>query len=204
MYLSRIEMELSDKRTRIAMEDAQQMHRLLNGLFSEQRKDVNLLYRIRISGVKIIIYLYSDIPLDRERLLPGMICTGERDLTNWLERMQEGQLLGFDILTMPYKKVKSADCKNSRRVLLKTREERLAWLKRKADQNGFDIHQIEENENTRISVVHTKEKGGKLYMNAFRYSGILEIMNAEAFREAVKSGIGAGKAYGLGMMLLRG
>ena len=37
---------------------------------------------------------------------------------------------------------------------------------------------------------------------AWHYRGVLEILNADAFVNALADGIGPGKAYGLGMILL--
>ena len=40
------------------------------------------------------------------------------------------------------------------------------------------------------------------YLRAVCYQGVLQVSDAEKFRAAWKNGIGSGRAYGLGMMLL--
>lgn len=202
MILSKIELSLTDPVVRATLRDAQNMHRLLTGLFQVPREEAKLLYRMRTQGTVLTLYCYADRPIVQERLLPGMLLTGERDLTDWLSSMQNGDMKGFDLLTMPFKKV-SEEGGNSRRRVLRTQEERLAWLTRKSEQNGFAILEVQESADERISAMHPKEQGGRLYLDSYRYFGTLRITDAEAFQKAVREGIGPGKAYGLGMLLLR-
>ena len=47
MYLTKIEMKLSDAAVRAALKDAQKMHRLVSGFFQMQRKDAeSILVRV--------------------------------------------------------------------------------------------------------------------------------------------------------------
>ena len=202
MVLSRIELTLSDPGVRAALADAQKLHRLVTGLFGTARQDVDLLYRLRTQGTVVTLYLYSSVPPAPERLLPCMRLTGSRDLADWLEQMQIGMTLGFDLLTMPFKKAPDADGKNSRRRVLRTEEERMAWLARKAEQNGFELLSVREQIGEKLRAVHAPDQGGRLYLDTYQYSGTLCITDADAFRNAVQRGIGPGKAYGLGMLLL--
>ena len=203
MILSKIEISLSEPAIRAALRDAQRMHRLVSGLFQTPREDAQLLYRVRTQGAKVSLYLYADRPVDRSRLLPGMLLAGERDLTDWLDSMGADQVWGFELLTMPFKKTPEGDGKNSRRRVLRTREERLAWLARKAEQNGFSLLEAQEYPGEKLCASHPAEKGGRLFLDSYRYSGVLRITDPALFRNAVKNGIGPGKAYGLGMLLLR-
>lgn len=77
------------------------------------------------------------------------------------------------------------------------------WLHRKAEQNGFVLLQAEEMEQSRSQGVHGKEKGGLMVWDAYRYQGVLQVADAALFRRAIAAGIGPGKAYGLGMLLLQ-
>lgn len=203
MILTKIEMSVSDPAVRAALRDAQKMHRLASGLFQVAREDVHLLYRVRTEGTLVSLYLYADRPIERERLLPGMSLAGERDLEDWLDSMQNGRILGFELMTMPFKKTAGGNNKNSRRRVLRTQEERLAWLARKAEQNGFVILEALESPGERISASHSSEKGGQLFLDSFRYTGVLRITDAQTFRKAIRNGIGPGKSYGLGMLLLK-
>lgn len=203
MYLTKIEMSLSDPAVRAALRDLQKMHRLASGLYQLPRREAELLYRVRAQGASVTLYLYAALPVDRDRLLPGMFLKGERELSGWLAAMQPGQLWGFDLLTMPSKKVADGESANSRRRVLRTQEERLAWLARKAEQNGFAILDVREAAGEKAGALHAEEKGDRLYLDTYHYSGTLQITDAEKFRLALRHGIGPGKAYGLGMLLLK-
>jgi CRISPR-associated protein Cas6/Cse3/CasE subtype I-E len=79
----------------------------------------------------------------------------------------------------------------------------LAWLGRKAEQNGFRVLHADEVQEDKLSAVHPTEQGGRLYLDAYRYTGVLQITEEESFRTAVQRGIGPSLAYGLGMLLLK-
>lgn len=202
MYLTKIELDLGNRTVRAALGDCQKMHRLLNGLFDRSREDAQLLYRVNASGSDCVVYLYSESPLLREKLLSFMVLAGERDVSAWQSTMTEGRRIRFDLLTMPSKKVAQADGKNSRRRVLRTVDERMTWLARKASQNRFEILGVQELEAVSFTGNHEAELGGQMNWDAYHYSGILKIQDADAFQKALSGGIGPGKAYGLGMILL--
>lgn len=202
MYLSKIEADISKSNTRAALRDCQKMHRLVNGLFDVQRRDAQVLYRSRINKNHIEIYMYSAIPVDQQRILPGMHLVGQRDISSWLDSMKDGDIFDFQITTAPFKKVAAEGLKNSQRRLLSSKEERLSWINRKAEQGGFQVIAIDEREGERLAGIHQTERGGRFYLNSYCYSGRLRIRDAELFRLSVRNGIGPGKAYGLGMLLL--
>ena len=203
MYLSKVEMSLSDRGVRAALQDAQRMHQLATGLYQAARENVHLLYRTHTHESDVNLYIYADQPVDQTRLLPGMRLAGERDVTDWLDSMATEQTWNFDLLTSPCKKISDRSGKNSRRRVLRTQEERMSWLLRKAEQNGFALLDAQESTADRVFAAHPAEKGGGLYLDAYHYSGTLKITDAAAFRAAVTRGIGPGKAYGLGMLLLK-
>lgn len=203
MYLTKIELDIRQRAARTALADCQQMHRFLNTLFDCPREQAQLLYRIQNQGNHCSVYLYSACPIVQEKLLPFMHFAGQRDLSNWLQGLTEGRVLSFDLLTMPSKKVGQEPGKNSRRRVLRTAEERLAWLERKAKQNGFEILSIRELESSSQFGRHNDTRGGTMVLDAYHYRGFLLIHDAEQFQKAMKIGIGPGKAYGLGMILLR-
>lgn len=202
MYLTKIDLESRYPSIRRAIADCQQMHRQVTGLFGADRSGGKILYRLRTDRGGCALYLYSALPVDRDRLLPGMRLAGERDMSSWLDSMAGGQVWGFDLLAIPAKKVPEEGRKNSRRRILRTREERTAWLLRKGEQSGFRILDVSEQECVRSFGRH-RQPDGAMYLDAYHYNGILRIQNEDAFRSALAGGIGAGKAYGMGMLLLR-
>ena len=203
MYLTKINMPIADRGVQRALGDCQQMHRMITGLFDTSRTDSQVLYRLYCGRGVCCVYIYSSAPVKHERLLPNMELIGERDVTRWLESLSEGQSQSFDLLAWPSKKVSDGIAKNSRRRVLRTEEERLAWLARKAEQNGFELINVRELESAQQPGRHDEEHGGRMYVDSYHYQGEMRITDAAKFRAAVRSGIGPGKAYGLGMLLLK-
>ena len=203
MYLTRINLQPQVPAIYRALGDCQQMHRLVSGLFQTGRKESETLYRLRMDRGVTALYLYSNMPVDRNALIKGMDFVAERDLTDWMGAFYTGQTWGFDLLAAPTKKMAEQGHKNSRRRILREKSERLAWLSRKAAQSGFAVLHANEMEGMHMRGRHAQEQGGQMYWDGYHYQGILQVQNTERFRQAVSGGIGAGKAYGMGMLLLR-
>ena len=202
MYLTKIDLSIGNRGIQRALGDCQELHRMVMGLFETGRKDAGVLYRLRERGSERAIYLYSAQLVQKARLLPGMRFSGERDLSHWLQNMREGQIWQFDLLASPCKKVAREGKSNSQRRVLRTVEERCGWLVRKGEQNGFQLISLQELEGSQRSGRHTEERGGRMYLDSYHYQGALRVTDAEQFREAVRNGVGPGKSYGLGMLLL--
>ena len=185
-----------------ALSDCQRMHRLVSALFGEGRKEQNVLYRVRVLRGAVQLYLYSAAA--PTHIPEEITVVGQRDLTQWLEELREEQFCGFDLLTMPFKKEGRAEQgKRSQRRVLREPEERLRWLRRKGEQNGFEIVEVQELEQSKVQGRHGQDRGGSMYWDVLHYQGVLRITDAERFRTAVETGIGPGKVYGLGMLMLQ-
>lgn len=202
MYLTKIDLLPHHKDIQRRLGDCQQFHRMIMGLFESDRKDAQVLYRVRQDRNALAVYLYSSRPVNRDRVLPGMHFCGQRDLTPWLESMQQGQVWHFDLLASPTKKVAQDGRKNSQRRILRTLDERIAWLARKGVQNGFELLSCQELEGGQFTGRHTQERGGRMYLDQYHYQGTLQITDTKQFQKAIQEGIGPGKSYGLGMLLL--
>ena len=202
MYLTKIELDIRHRGIQRALGDCQQLHRLVMGLFGTDRKSAEVLYRLRLHRGGPAIYLYSQLPILPDRLVPGMAFGGERELSGWLAGMENGQIWRFDLLALPSKKTPREDGRNSQRRILRTKEERLRWLERKGAQSGFHLLSCLELDGSQRSGRHPDERGGRMYVDSSHYQGQLRIEDVQAFRAAVQKGIGPGKAYGLGMLLL--
>ena len=198
MYLIKIELDRREARGLLA--DCQQMHRFITGFFGTDRQSSQILYRTNLVQNKLCIYLYAQSPAEH---IPDNCEVQQRNVTSWLESMEIGQLWSFDLIAAPTKKVASEGKRNSQRRILRQPQERQEWLERKAAQNGFSIIQAQEQEQLHVSGKHNADKGGVMYHDAYHYQGILQITDADAFRKALETGIGSGKPYGFGMMMVK-
>lgn len=198
MYLIKVEMDRREARGLLA--DCQQMHRFVTGFFGTDRQSSQILYRTNLVQNKLAIYLYAQTQAEH---IPENCHVQQRDITSWLDSMEVGQIWNFDLIACPSKKVATEGQKNSRRRILREPGERQAWLERKAEQNGFSILRAQEQEQIHVSGKHENNRGGVMYHDAYHYQGVLQITDAEAFRKALQQGIGPGKAYGFGMMMVK-
>ena len=85
---------------------------------------------------------------------------------------------------------------NRTRALVPIRAE--DWLMSRAERCGFRVDDM--------TVRMTKIRGGRagrvILISAARYTGTLTITDADAFADAMRSGIGRGKAYGCGLLTI--
>lgn len=137
--------------------------------------------------------------------------------------LRPGMVLRFRLRANPTKKIDSWQGRegyrpNGRRVDLRRQDDQIAWIQRKAHQHGFRILEVALRPDTVVLVPRPpsvdprpgarvtgwQEKPGgsarKLTFAAVVYEGMLEITDAEAFRQALAAGIGPGKAYGFGLL----
>ena len=197
MYLIKVSVHMRDAYRLLA--DCQKMHQFVTSLFDTDRSTSQVLYRTKADGEFLHIYIYANRPADTSRCKHKI---EQKEITAWLNAMETGQYLGFDLVASPCKKVLDGG-KNSKRKILRTEQERQAWLSKKAEASGFTIVQATEQSAISTAGKHPSENGGKMHHNAYHYQGVLHITNAELFRRAIQDGIGPGKAYGFGMMMVK-
>ena len=200
MIFSRLMLDIGNPSVRQALRNCQDMHRNLMQAFDGERREVNLLYRLIERRDRIELYALSNEMPRWERIAKqGYSCTGIRDISALREKYREGAVLRFELLACPAKKC-SFNGKNSRRVFLRTETERLEWLECQAKKYGFSLLQIQES-GLRGQIIGGKE-GNKLRFGTTVFSGHLQITNPEMFWNSYMKGIGAGKAYGMGLLML--
>ena len=185
---------------RKCLADCQIMHRSVQHLFHCSRDESGALYRI--DSKRLNIYIYSKLPPDLADIPEGMELMGIKNLAGMEDRFQEGQCYQFDLLAAPTKKVPRRDG-NSRRRYLKTAAERESWLRRKGEQYGFSILYVQEGQEESITGNHDEMHGGRMRDTAVLFQGVLQITQKELFCKGLQSGLGPGKSYGRGMLLLK-
>ncbi|MBE6614186.1 MAG: type I-E CRISPR-associated protein Cas6/Cse3/CasE [Ruminococcaceae bacterium] len=202
MYLSKIGLDIRAASVRQSMRDCGDMHRNVQKLFSAPRAEESVLYRVYQNETGCFLYTMSEnMPREtQDTLHNGMHILGCKDVSAMEVAFIPGRQLRFNLLTMPFKKVYDGVSKNSRRKFLQSPEERAAWLQRKGEQNGFQILSMEELQG---NILTSRQKGETMYIPTVRYTGVLCVQDRDAFIHGWKYGIGAEKAYGLGMLLIQ-
>lgn len=207
MFLSSIQLDLSSPSVRQCLRDCQDMHRTIMQAFpdvmdAQSRRSCGVLYRIMHRHAAIRAYVLSGHCPHWEAIADlGFGCEGVKDVSNLPSAFREGRRLSFDALLCPTKKVVRPDG-NSRRAFLASAADRAGWLDRKGEQNGFVIEWVREDGQVIQSGVRGKDKSSVMHHVGVRFRGVLVVTDKEVFSGAFARGIGAGKAYGFGLLML--
>ena len=124
---------------------------------------------------------------------------------DFLSNIKDGDIRRFRIRANPTRSVKEPDSKRGKVRQHITSEQQLNWLYEKSEKCGFSLDtpdagaQIIKKENLRF-----KNKNNNVSITAISYEGILEVTDSEEFINSIKNGIGRAKAYGCGLLELRG
>lgn len=201
MYLSKLELDMRNPSVRQALADCQDMHKNLMTGFDGTRKETGVLYRIERSKASVCLYVLSAQQPDwTPTESRGYRCVGIRDISALRELYKEGDVLAFSLRACPAKKVYTGR-KNSRRVFLRTEQERKAWLVRQGDKYGFIL--LDARETRKADWIEGNKQENHMAFGAAEFQGVLRIQSAERFWQSYCSGFGSGKAYGMGLMLLQ-
>lgn len=206
MYRSLLMIDRKDPSFRQALGNVQDMHRNLMRAFRFRdtkmpRAEESLLYALMEENGAPVLYVLSREEPEWENVKGVSLYPGSSPvcIDALRDRFTAGRLLSFRLFASPTKKV-AREGRLSARKFLEQPDERRDWLLRQAEKAGFSVKQYAE-ENTRE--VTGFKKGGKIYHKGVVFTGILEITDPDAFWEAYCGGIGPGKAYGLGMLLVK-
>lgn len=223
MYLARLVMDVTAQGARRDLRNCQELHKTVMSAFADTdvqdaRHHFNVLYRLMPSGgSKYILYVQSMAkpevarwlskgylyPLQEGRLL--------LDIPDPDSFIRERLLLNFDLLACPTKIAGTStkqerlngNRRNGYRVPLGTAEERLEWLGRKAEVGGFRL--LESWEAGKYTAYGTNKinQKGKMYHVGVRFLGTLKVTDQEEFTTTMRRGIGPGKAYGYGLLMVK-
>lgn len=200
MILSLLSLDLSSPSVRQSLKNCEDMHRSLMKAFDKSRNEVNMLYRIIRSEKSIQIYVQSDDIPDWGRIKEkGYRCIKTKDITELLSSFREGQILHFTLLGCPSKKI-AGEGKNSKRILLRSEDLQLDWLKRQGEKNGFSI--MEAHIASKSEMLSGEKQSGVFYLAGIPFEGTLKVSDSNAFAKGFQTGIGPEKAYGFGMLII--
>lgn len=192
------------------------------------RNKFNLLHRLdfdRRSG-KAVLLVQSAISPNWDFLMENYADEIKcKEVSEQYAAIADGQRLLFRLHANPTKRVgqkyqhpderkreeftkKFRDDEKRRRIALNSDDEKIEWLRRKGLDAGFRLANVRIKET--VANVATVA-GGKIKsrrndsdkpmtFGATTFEGILEVTDAEKFRESLKQGIGTGKAYGFGLL----
>ncbi len=208
MYLSRVALDVHKRSTMVALANPQQFHGAVEQAFVGERR--RRLWRLDQLGEQLYLLLLSE---DTPNLtqMAEQFGTGEmpetKDYTPLLERIKAGTVWTFRLTANPTKSVPNPKEHTKRGKVCAhiTTEFQEKWLLERAEKHGFQLNPhgftVMQCQWRRFQKAH---KGRPVSLLSVTYEGVLEVTDAEKFRQVLIEGIGRGKAYGLGMMTVMG
>lgn len=203
MFLSRIPLDRYNRNTLRALSSPSIFHGAVESSFTGDRK--RNLWRIDCLNEQLYLLLLSEC---KPELSSFCLQFGQEELSyetksydGLLDRIKTGDKWRFRLTANPTKSV--SDQKNEKRgkVLAHiTADFQKNWLVERAEKNGFFVT------DDSFDIVQSKwirfyKKGSKaISLISVTYEGILEVTEADLFKNALTNGIGRGKAYGMGLL----
>lgn len=202
MILSRLCLNPMHRDTYRFIGDRYRIHQALTACAGMSRQEGGILFRIE-DGPVILIQSQVELDWDRLGLAEGALKAAPESKILQINP-GVGQEFSFRLLCHPTKKVPVEGKKNSVQRTLRTDEEQIEWLRRKADQNGFHLIQVELTPETWRDTKPASDGDGKRceVISATRFDGLLKVSDCEKFLAGISKGVGPHKAYGLGMISL--
>lgn len=220
MLLHRIHLNLRCREARRDLSDPYQLHSTLCRAFSspdEKCLQGEFLWRLEPE----IDFSGQPRVLVQSRAKPDWAGVG---VQGWLAKADSGidliERLKLDSLKIGQRfrfRLRANPCvkRNGKRLGLLRLEEQEAWVERKGFQHGFSLPQpasfdFSESGRKRIDVRVSQEQmlrgtqhtGNGIRIYSVLYDGFLSVTEPEKFRNALRTGIGHGKAMGLGLLSL--
>ncbi|MBX3291569.1 MAG: type I-E CRISPR-associated protein Cas6/Cse3/CasE [Acidobacteria bacterium] len=228
LYLSRLFLDHRSRAVMKDVADPRMLHKTISRCFpmadahekqsaSERetpRSTFNILHRLERRPDGFVLYVQSTGKPNWSLLTPGYANRiDEKSIDRLYLEIRNGSRLLFRLAANPTKRVGKSDEGNAkfrdekrRRIDIRDEEGRLRWLERKGIECGFALsHVTARNEVRAVDTVprpsvrfgHDK---GRVTLGSAVFDGVLEVVDAAAFRDALAKGIGTGKAYGFGLM----
>lgn len=216
MYLSRIKLNTSLRKTMQALAAPNLIHgaiedaELLNKTEDQHDNERNRkLWRIdRLNGEWYLLVLSQDqidfSPVANQ--FSGAPSFESKNYDGLINRVTNGSMWHFRIKANPIVR-KPSDEKGRGKIFahtsIKYQEE---WLKKQSVKNGFSLSDGEwlVTESKWYNFKKNKSEKQTIKLLSVTYEGILCVVDEDAFKKALKSGIGREKAYGLGLMTIVG
>lgn len=232
MYLSRLILNPRSREVRRDLGDCHALHRTLLRAFPEKkgaavgaRAEFGLLYRLEVDPRRGLLRVYAQsatlpdwgvLPPGYLEENPGTPNPACKDVRPLYSRIRAGSILVFSLHANPTRKVGTAlkterlsgQGSNGRRVFLTRPEEQTDWLHRKGAAGGFRVLAVTcAPQLADLDAIPTGRWRGsrgdnQLTLDGCMYRGRLQVTEPERFLESMAKGVGAGKAYGFGLLLV--
>ncbi|QOC92368.1 type I-E CRISPR-associated protein Cas6/Cse3/CasE [Micromonospora craniellae] len=228
MYLSKLTVNVYSRDFRRDHADLRQMHRTVMSGWPDladegpARQSQAVLWRLDTVHRGFVQYVQSNSKPDWSRLTADYLTEPAqvRSLQPLLDAITPGRRFAFRLVGNPTRSViRPATATQSpveggkrprgKRIARHKPEEQIEWLIRKGNQHGFVVPTAHNGQPDVSPSPCLPQAGqarpgdrGPITVMPVRFEGHLIVTDADAFRTAVRQGIGHGKAYGCGLISL--
>ncbi|GAA1873423.1 type I-E CRISPR-associated protein Cas6/Cse3/CasE [Asanoa iriomotensis] len=217
MFLTRFRINPARRGARKLLSSPHAMHAAVRAAFAtpedHERDGARTLWRLdNPAPATVHLYIVSPGRPDLTHLVeqagwPTTETWATREYAGMLDSLRAGQRWAFRLTANPtHSGRKTAESKETQRFAYLREEEQVAWLTSRVGRLGFVVAtQQDGHPNLRLHhrQTHTFKRGmGTVTLGTVTYDGVLQVVDADAFRQALRRGIGHGKAYGCGLLTL--
>ena len=206
MFLSRIELDTSRRSTMKALSAPQMLHGAVENSFTGERR--RRLWRSDSLNDRLYLLVLCEEQPDFSGLIRQFgVPDGQAEIKDYaplLQRITAGSYWRFRLTANPTVSKSSGTNQQERGTVMahSSPQYQKKWLLDRASKHGFSLE--EDNFLVKSSRwLHFQkgmDKGRPLTLLSVTYEGILQVTDANLFREMMISGIGRGKAYGQGLL----
>lgn len=203
MFLSRITLDLRNRKVQRTLQDPYRLHQAILQAYPPDAPGGGgrTLFRVEPEqeDVHARILVQSELEPDWSRAelaerLPMVRFDPPRELTLGLT---PGQEVRFRLRANPTKR------SNERRIAVIGEEAQLEWLRRKLEKGGLEVLGVRRrDEGMRSGTRREGEAARRLTFVSVLFEGVARVAAPEAVTEAVAGGVGSGKAFGFGLLSL--
>lgn len=210
MYLSRVEIDLKNRRKTYDLSHLGAYHNWVESCFPRYQDENNRprnLWRIDVLNGRSYLLLLSTQKPNLEELskygVSGTAVTKEYD--DFLNKLYLGEILRFCLTANPSRKISVPGQRQGRIMPHITIAQQKKWFLDRTDVNGFKVLEDQENY-PQFDIVNREWKllrhkgSGTARLSCVTFEGVLKITDLEKFKKAMIKGIGREKAYGMGLL----
>lgn len=221
MYVTRMFLDTTCRQVRKDKSDPESLHKTVMRLFPDEagetpRKAFGVLHRIdEAFGDRVMLMVQSAVVPEVVRFPSEYLLRPDndldlaelgitenpaiRDVSAERSAIVAGSRFRFRLRANTTKRLGIGGDDGNRgvgkRVPVRGDEARIHWLRRRSEKSGFSI--------VDVSVREVAAQGARVRLAGATFDGVLEVTDADTFRQSLATGIGPAKAFGFGLLSVR-
>jgi len=211
MFLSRLVLNPRAHYVQRDLRDAYQMHKTLSRAWGDgaEYEQARVLFRLEEESQSHPVVLVQSQVVPDWSLLPAKYFGAVPQEKEWDAQLEAGRILSFRLRANPTVK------RDGKRQGLYLEGERLAWLERKARDNGFALRsvvvrdegrervkELGDGGQTRLRQMRARIDNHNADFSAATFNGTLQVLDSQSLQHALENGIGSAKGLGFGLLSL--